>query len=48
MVIIKYNKMFEDKYAIYTLTLVVFIYFNAFHLNRCYGNAPMTVRDTLK
>ena len=32
LIIIKYNKMFVDKYAIYTLSLVIFVYFNAFHI----------------
>ena len=32
LIIIKSNKMFVDKYVIYTLSLVIFIYFNAFHI----------------
>ena len=32
LIIIKYNKMFVDKYAIYTLSLVIFVYFNAFRI----------------
>jgi len=32
LIIIKYNKMFVDKYAIYTLSLVIFGYFNAFYM----------------
>ena len=31
LIIIEYNKMFVDKYAIYTLSLVIFVYFDAFH-----------------
>ena len=31
LIIIKYNKKFVDKYAMYTLSLVIFVYFNAFH-----------------
>ena len=32
LIIIKYNKMFVEKYAIYTLSLVLFVYLNAFHI----------------
>ena len=32
LLIIKSNKMFVDKYALYTLSLVIFLYFNVFHI----------------
>ena len=48
LIIIKYNKMFVDKYAIYTLSLVISVTSTRVIYNRCYGNAPITVRDTLK
>ena len=32
LIIIKYNKMCVDKYVIYTLSLVLFVYLNAFHI----------------
>jgi len=34
LMIIKYSKMFVDKYAIYTLSLVIFVYFNALHIKQ--------------
>jgi len=32
LIIIKSNKMWVDKYAIHTLSLVIFVYFNTFYI----------------
>ena len=37
-IIIKSNKMFVDRYAIYTLSLVIFVYFNVFHIKQLVTN----------